>query len=304
MSNMNRSKKSAAKIILIVAGAVLILIAAGITGYLLYQKHSVKPEDKITDNSDDGQSEPIEREGSEEQDINDKPEEIVEQEEMGEQTSVDAEDFTTSTYEQTYMEQDKEILTVSIELPVLTGENPAYEAINQVFEDAKEKYIKSTEQMEDYAREESSQEYFLPHSFGVGYSVAYNNNKILCIVLDGYTYSGGAHGYPLKDVYTFNLSSGLQQKLSYLILADTKLFSSLITDEFQRMYDEAPEEYWEDAPDIVKIDSLDLDNLNYYLTEDSICIYYFPYELGSYARGFVEIVIPYEGNEWMFRFLK
>ncbi|NLK99738.1 MAG: DUF3298 domain-containing protein [Clostridiales bacterium] len=45
-----------------------------------------------------------------------------------------------------------------------------------------------------------------------------------------------------------------------------------------------------------------IDSLNYYISEDSICIYYFPYDLASYARGFVDIIISYKGNEGIFSF--
>jgi hypothetical protein len=69
------------------------------------------------------------------------------------------------------------------------------------------------------------------------------------------------------------------------------------------MYDESPDEYWVEAPDQVRNESPSLDKKNYYLTDEGIVVFYYPYELASYARYFVEILIPYSGNEWMFKFL-
>lgn len=211
--------------------------------------------------------------------------------------------FTSSKYEYTYKEQDIDIMTVSMELPILEGDNPAYMAINEFFEDVKMQYIGSGDQLAENARFSITDEYFIPYSFDLIFNILYNHHGILCISLDGYVFTGGAHGYPIKEVFTFDLTSGSLLKLSDLITIDKEEFSNYITEEFMRMYEEAPDEYWEDAPYIVQEDTLNIDNMNFYLDDEGICIFYFPYDLGSYARGFVDIVIPYNGNRWMFRFL-
>ncbi|TAH69837.1 MAG: DUF4163 domain-containing protein [Anaerolineaceae bacterium] len=215
-------------------------------------------------------------------------------------TSVPA--FDTIKYEYTYMEEDKEIMIVSLELPILLGDIPTYESINQVFEQAKESHMIVIDRMVEDARSLAKDEYFITSGYGLSYSVQYNMNGILCIVLDGYIYAGGAHGFPIKETFTFDLTTGDMMNLSDLISVDGETFAMMVIDGFQNMYNEAPEEYWDDAPSIVANDALNMENLNYYLTDDSICIFYFPYDLGSYARGFVDIVIPYAGNEWMFNF--
>lgn len=210
--------------------------------------------------------------------------------------------FDSTIYDKTYIEDDKEIMYVELEFPIILGDSPNYKLINQTIDSVRETYMNEINRMVEEATAYKDEEYFIPSGYGISYSVPYNNNGIVCIVLDGYTYGGGAHGFPLRKTLTFDLAKGTQMKLSDLISADTKAFAELITEEFQRMYNEAPEEYWEDAPNVVREDALNMDNLNYYITEDSICIYYFPYDLGSYARGFVDIIIPYQGYEWMFDF--
>lgn len=215
--------------------------------------------------------------------------------------------FTSSIYEHTYNEQDKDIMTVSMELPILEGYNPAYSAINEFFEYIKLEYISSNDQTVDeaiwYLNDNINDENFTPYEFNINYNVLYNNNGVLCVSLDGYVYTGGAHPFPIKDVFTFDLRSGSILNLSDLLVTDTETFSNYVREEFQRMYDEAPDEYWEDAPYTVYNDSANINNWHYYLYEDEICIFYYPYDLGSYAREFVEIIVPYAGNEWMFSFL-
>lgn len=211
--------------------------------------------------------------------------------------------FDTTLYEYTYTEQGIDIMTVTMEMPVLVGESLGYKSINQIFENTKEYYINENNLMVEEAKLIVNEEYFIPYSFGITYSVQYNNNGILCIMLDGYIYTGGAHGYPIRNALVFDLASGTPRSLSSLISTDDKTFASYVTDEFQRMYYKAPDEYWPDSLDVVTNDSINIDDLNYYINEDHICIYYFPYDLASYARGFVDIIIPYEGNEWMFEYL-
>lgn len=211
--------------------------------------------------------------------------------------------FDTTLDEYTFTEQGIDIMTVSMEMPLLVGESLGYEAINQIFEETKEFYNNEINLMLEDAKLIANEEYFFPYSYGITYSVPYNTNGILCITLGGYTYAGGAHGYPIQKTFVFDLASGAQINLSSLISADDKDFASYVIDEFQRMYNEAPEEYWEDSLDIVTNDTINIDGLNYYINEDHICIYYFPYDLASYARGFVDIIIPYEGNEWMFEYI-
>lgn len=212
-------------------------------------------------------------------------------------------DFDSTLYEHIYTEDDKEIMYVSIEFPILIGDSPSYESINQIIDSLRESYMNEINRMVAEARAYSDEEYFIPNGYEIAYSIQYNNDGMLCILLDGYTYAGGAHGYPLRKPLVFNLAEGSLMNLSDLISADPKAFADIITDEFQRMYNEAPEEYWEEALSIVKENALDMDSLNYYITEDSLYIFYFPYDLGSYARGFVDIVIPYLRNEWMFSFI-
>ncbi len=212
--------------------------------------------------------------------------------------------ITSTKYEQIYNEQDKDFMTVSIEIPVLEGDNPAYTWINQELDRLKESYIASSEELAEDARLYASEEFFYPYSYEITYSVQYNDNGVLSFMMDGYIYTGGAHGFPVRDVYTFDLASGTTLSLSDLIATDETIFGTYVTEEFQRMFEETPEEYWPDAPETVQRYSTNFYDMNYYIMKDGINIFFYPYDLGSYARGFVDIFIPYAGNEGMFEFLQ
>ena len=212
--------------------------------------------------------------------------------------------FASEKFEHTYKENGIDIMTASIEIPVLEGDLPAYEIINQEFRDIMEGYIGVMDHTAEDARYYVNEEYFIPYSYDVAYTVVYNNNGIICVVLDGYVFTGGAHGYPIRYVLTYDLLSGDYLWLSDLLLIDDQELAYYVLEEFNRMYYEAPGDYWEDAFSIIEGDSYSMNNFNYYITEDCLVIYYFPYDLASYARGFVDIIIPFENNEWMFSFLQ
>ncbi len=212
-------------------------------------------------------------------------------------------EVVSSEYSHTYMDQDKQLMDVLVITPVIQGNLPAYTLINQTIEDSKAEFIAYCDTLAEDAKLYIGEESFTAYAFEMAYNVRYNNNGILCISLDSYVYTGGAHGNPITDVLTFDLTTGNTLNLSDLISADNETFSSYVADEFQKMYDESPDEYWVEAPDQVRNESPSLDEKNYYLTDEGIVVFYYPYELASYARYFVEILIPYSGNEWMFKFL-
>ena len=212
--------------------------------------------------------------------------------------------ITSTGYENTYQDQGKDVMTVSYEFPHLEGDNPAYETINYVFEQLMKEYISYGESMAENAKEYAADEYFYAYSLDMGYSVQYNQDGTLCIMMEGYEYTGGAHGYPIRIVFTFDLATGVQLSLGDLIATDEADFGAYVINEFDRMYNEGETYYWDDAYQTVINSTMDFGTMNYYLTETGICIFYYPYELASYADGFVEINIPYAGNEWMFGFLK
>ena len=217
--------------------------------------------------------------------------------------------FDVTKYEQTYTneaeneDENVEIMSISIELPVLQGTNPAYESINQILNNVKETLISEAEEITELARSYDYDENLPSCSYDVVFSIMYND-RLLSIMLHGYLYTGGAHGESIRQTYTFDLSSGQQVELKDLVSNDDNVFSDYLVQEFQRMYEETPEEYWDDAVITLVNSSTILGEMNFYLTEDSLYIYYPPYHLGSHARDFVDIMIPYEGNENIFSFLQ
>ena len=117
------------------------------------------------------------------------------------------------------------------------------------------------------------------------------DGRYLSFVQQNYEYSGGAHGMPFWNGYTFDLETGEQLQLSDIVENDDLQIKEIVTGYFEQMYEKEPDAYWDDAVDVVR-EYASLQS-PFYLSEEGIVFYYGPYELAPYAGGFIEIVIPY-----------
>ncbi len=116
-----------------------------------------------------------------------------------------------------------------------------------------------------------------------------NSGGIISFVTENYTYLGGAHGTTSWSPYTADVLSESPHDLEL-----RELFTNEddYIDTINRIIDELieadPEKYselWAD-PHITEDDQD-----RYYLTDEELVIFYEPYELSYYAKGFIEFPI-------------
>lgn len=117
----------------------------------------------------------------------------------------------------------------------------------------------------------------------------YNRGSLISIVSEVYIYTGGAHGQSVRSAKTADVRTGGVLKLSDLFADDG------YEDELNRLIMEDvenhPEEYselWEKP--VIK----DSSQTDFYLCENGLVIFYQPYDLSYYARGFVDFTIDTE----------
>lgn len=110
----------------------------------------------------------------------------------------------------------------------------------------------------------------------------------LTLRLDAYSYTGGAHPNAFAAIATFDVQSGKQ-----LIVAD-------LVDDVEEL-ETLAEQYFREERKADFEDGFDFDESwpfkiadNVGLTTDGLFFCYIPYEVGPYAMGFTEFVIPYE----------
>lgn len=120
-------------------------------------------------------------------------------------------------------------------------------------------------------------------------SLKRNKGCIVSFVSEQYIYTGGAHGtaswYP-KTIYSDSESSYM---LTLPQLFDSDEYIDIINSQIDEIVEKNPDIYQElwAEPHISK-ETED----RFYLTDTELVIYFPPYELSYYAKGFVEFKIP------------
>ena len=206
-----------------------------------------------------------------------------------------------SYYERTYSRTMPDVLLTETDLEWLQVDEKfaGADKINRYLEEEQNKNIEyengNVEWMEEMIKEYG--EDGISHS---SYSstlseIAYFDGRYVSFCQQEYDYQGGAHGMPLWIGLTFDLETGERLSLPDVIANSEEELNSIVTEYFAEYINGNPEEFWEDALDIVR-DEICFES-DFYLTEDGIKFYFHPYALSSYAAGLPEVTIPYDEFE-------
>lgn len=119
------------------------------------------------------------------------------------------------------------------------------------------------------------------------------NGNLLEVLRMGYDYYfGAAHGMPIRDYIYIDLTTGEFYELKDLFKEDSnyvKVISDSINIQMQdRIKNDSDAMFFEDSFKEIN------ENQYFILTEDSLIIYFYPYDISAYAAGFPEFEIPYE----------
>ena len=125
-------------------------------------------------------------------------------------------------------------------------------------------------------------------------------DKVLCISVNDEYYTGGAHGGSSTSFINFNPATGLVLLLSDMLKPGFEGDLAAAGESvFRRVYNLADDAY---LPD----EGFEFEGGRFYLNEnygfrpEGIVFFYNIYEIGSYAMGPTEILIPYEEiKEWL-----
>ncbi len=131
------------------------------------------------------------------------------------------------------------------------------------------------------------------------YSVQYNQNGLLSIVLEDYQYLGGAHGSTFQSSFTFDLATGKALSLGDLMNSSsnyTSYFNAGIRKEIDKRV--ASGELIEFDTD--KFASIS-DTPAYYLSGNGIVFYFQQYEYFPYAAGIQAFSFDYSSLQSMLK---
>ena len=121
----------------------------------------------------------------------------------------------------------------------------------------------------------------------ISQEVKYDKNSVLSVVGECFEFTEGFNGKNTRIVKNINTNTNCELYLSD-IFCDEK-YVDMLNSRLEKMSRQAEySDLWE-KPIIT-----DAQNEYFYFNDKGIVIFYPPYELSYYARGFVEFVIPYE----------
>ncbi len=116
-----------------------------------------------------------------------------------------------------------------------------------------------------------------------------NTTDIISFITEIYTYTGGAHGTTVWEPKTIDVTSENPHNLKLNELFSDKDYMTKLNAIISAMVEENPEKYGElwARPEITA------ENENrFYMTDTDLVIFFPPYELSYYAKGFIEFPIP------------
>lgn len=128
--------------------------------------------------------------------------------------------------------------------------------------------------------------------------VLYQNDQILSLSIEVFSYTGGAHGNFYRTIENFDLNNGKPLQITDVI-ADTTAFKQIAEAAFYSARKEVEEESFS-KEDYFWGDPFFLP-ANFGITSKGILLFYNPYEAAAYALGTTEFTIPYKRVEGILR---
>lgn len=193
-----------------------------------------------------------------------------------------------------YGNNDVKLAEVSAVLPKLSPDNDISKKINEYYEEMLEKYIsdmKSELKAAGEANAQITEGEYIPCSASQVYEIALNNGKFLSVKRVCSQFLGGMHGNTEYFSDSFSLESGERLGLSDIFTVSADEYLDRIFREVLMQIRMDDSEYFGDYEGSVKT----LYNTeDFYLTADSIVVFYSGYALGPYSLGIPEYSISFE----------
>lgn len=186
--------------------------------------------------------------------------------------------------------------------------SPNAAKINSFLKDRREAFFGSMDN-DEYAPVDDSQcEYHkeypvqncITDDLNVGGVEFIGDGKYLAVSMNGYWYGGGAHGYPNREQYLFDLETGEQVTIGDLYTGSEEEYKDLVAqatvdDYLSYSSDTSPYSVGDSRAVYAQAyDEASFDSPNIEFNADSVTVYYPPYDMGPYASGYIEVVIPYQ----------
>jgi len=130
----------------------------------------------------------------------------------------------------------------------------------------------------------------LDYNYEGSFAVGFNRKNLLVLEESGYDYPfGAAHGMPVMEYVHLDTETGVFYNLEDLFKDGSnyvEVLSSIVEEQIKLHGEEMG--VWPDSYKGIRPDQ------PFYITEDSLALYFYPYEIAPYAAGFPTFKIPFE----------
>lgn len=173
--------------------------------------------------------------------------------------------------------------SITVEYPQIKGMKnvKAEKSINAIFQSKAQEFVqRSVKEAKDNQPSPNDSKY----EYIGNYTVTFNRGGLLSILLQTYSYSGGAHGISVREGLTFRLQDGKRLSLDEL-LKDNPNYRQIIDPAIAKKLEQT-DGYFGNFKTIGE-------NPSYYLKDDGVVIFFQLYEYLPYAFGFPEYYFPF-----------
>ncbi|MDC8005337.1 DUF4163 domain-containing protein [Aureisphaera galaxeae] len=126
----------------------------------------------------------------------------------------------------------------------------------------------------------------------INIGITYESSEIISMMMDHFTYTGGAHGYGGISYLNLNSTTGKEIKTKDLF-SDTKAITKLVEEAFRKEYDIPNDKSINDP-------GFWFENDTFYLPEtvgftaNHMLVTYNPYDIAPYSEGIIQLKVPLE----------
>ena len=185
-----------------------------------------------------------------------------------------------------------EYIDIDIKIPVISGmkDTDIQKNINTRLEKEAVSFKEETEKNAHEDMKNAKDQGMEFRKFGAysQYTLSYNKNGYLSLVVDYYSYTGGAHGMTNKVAYNYDLKTGKEIALADIFKKEFS-YKKYMNKEITSQMKNSKDIFFYDDGGFKTI----ADKQPYYISDGNIVIYFQLYEIAPYAAGFPEFRIPF-----------
>lgn len=190
-------------------------------------------------------------------------------------------------------ETGKALLNISYAYPQFEEKNEFLAKLNKEYSEIADSYIENVK-AEDL---ESAKEFLefgvdiLPFESKHYFDITYNKNNKLSIIESTVVYLGGAHPNTVWEAKNYDIILGHELELTDIFPDKTQEeINNEIIAKFEQVIENGEKLYDEEIMNAIKEN---INNINFYLTEDGVECYFQQYEVGPYALGMPSVMFEY-----------